>query len=107
MDFRNVLSSTKQNDGEVTETTEEVKIADITRAKWKKEVDHTTVSTKRARRPGPAAPDKKVQHSDEEEEELLSEDEQTPEFSKPEFIQELEDIMVSWTRCIFNGFMIF
>ena len=78
------MSSTK-HDEEQKAKDDEVKIADISRSKWKKTVDHTTVATKRLRHRGAAVQERK---SEEEEEERST-------VTKPEFTKNLEDVSVS------------
>ena len=98
VDFRKVLSSSKRDEGEgrAKEVEEGTKIADVSRAKYKKEVDHTTVSTKRARHRGLAVPDKQVrQDKDEQLSDSEEEEEETPSWSKPEIVEEFCDITVS------------
>ena len=110
MDFRTVLSPTKRDDTKEMAKPEEEgsKIADIPRSKYKKDVDHTTVSTKRARNRGAAVPgpltsqsedpaddnesdgDEGSIHSAEEEEDIIE--------SKPEFVEKMCDVTVS-LRC--------
>ena len=88
VDFRKVLSPSKREDETKFRFEEQgVTIADIPRAKWKKEVDHTTVVTRRARHRNPATAEKKAPQDDDA-------TAQTPK-KKPFFTKQLRDMTVS------------
>ena len=86
VDFRKVLSPSKRDEDRFRFDDQGVNIADIPRAKWKKEIDHTTVTTRRSRHRNPDA--SKRTHKD-----GVSMEETNRK--KPEFSRELEDIAVS------------
>ena len=87
LDFRKVLSPTKRDDEKFKFEKQGVAIADIPRAKWKKEVDHTTVVTRRSRHRNPPAAEKKSQLEDTTAGEIPK--------KKPTFTKRLRDATVS------------
>ncbi|XP_076821519.1 myosin light chain kinase, smooth muscle-like isoform X3 [Clavelina lepadiformis] len=96
VDFRNVLSPTKKEELDRQKAEDDqVVIANLPKAKWKKEKDHTTVATRRTRHRGPGAvvQERKVEQTGEaeEEEQEEEEEEEKEKGSAPNFTQTLED----------------
>ena len=90
VDFRKVLSPTKRDDqGKFKLEEQTPTISDIPRAKWKKDVDHTTVATRRARHRQPTiAPERK-----------RSREQAIPKFTKPLKDVTVSDSLVHFLNC--------